>query len=68
MLLGRAQADDPDGIVVGAFGEHQHMHAGLDQADGDEAGFAMVEPVIVAFQCRISVETGRRSQGNAMLD
>jgi hypothetical protein len=67
MFLRQAQADDPDGVVVGAFGEDHHVKAGIDLADADKANFAIVETIVIALERRVPIEGDRRLQRDAVL-
>lgn len=62
MFLRRAQANDTNSVVIRACGKDHHKKAGIDQPDGDEADFSIVEPVILALQRRVLIEAGRLLQ------
>lgn len=50
VLFCRSKADDPNGVFVRTFGEDHDEQRIIDQTDGNEANFAIVEPVILPFQ------------------
>lgn len=67
MFLCRSQADHANRVVVRSFGENHHMEARIDQTDGNDADFAIVEPVILSLKRRIPIEPLGFLEGNAML-
>ena len=66
MFFRRAQADNTNSVIVRAFGENHHVKAGINQPDGDKADFAIIEPVVFAFERGIPVKVVSRPQGNAV--
>lgn len=66
-FLGQAQADYPNGVFVSTFGEHQNVQAVLDQSDRDKSGFAIIEPVVLAFERCVPVDVSRSRERDAML-
>lgn len=67
MFLRRAQANDTNSVIIRAFRENHHIKAYINQPDGDETDFSIIEPVILALERCIPIKAGRRCQGNAML-
>ena len=67
MFFRRAQANDANSVVVGAFRENHHIKACINQPDGDKAGLSIIEAVIFAFERGVPLKVGRRPQRNAVL-
>lgn len=67
MFLRRAQADDTNSVVIGAFGKDHYIEIGTDQPDSDEADFSVIEPVVLALQRCVPFEAGCLLQRNTVL-
>lgn len=67
MLFRRAQTDRANRVVMGAFGEDQHMQAITDQSHGDKPDLSVIEAVILALKGRVSIEPLRGSQRHTVL-
>jgi hypothetical protein len=67
MFLRRAQADDTNSVIIRTFGEDHHIKAGINQPDGDEADFAVIEPVVFAFERGVPLKVCCGPLGNAVL-
>lgn len=59
MLFGGAQADRTHRILLGAFGEHEHMQTIADPAQRHEPDFTIIEAIVLALQRRDPVKPFR---------
>ena len=67
MFFRWAEADDTNSVIIRTFGEDHHIKAGINQPDGDEADFAIIEPIVFAFECGVPLKVCCGLQGNAVL-
>ena len=67
MFFRRSKADDANAFVVSSFGENHYVKPRVYQADGDKAGFSIIEPIIFALYRGVPIKACRRLQGNAVL-
>ena len=56
MLLRPSQADDPNRVFTGAFGEHHHVQTVPDQAERNEPPFAIIETVVFSFKRGVPIK------------
>jgi hypothetical protein len=54
-----SQADDADGVFIGALCENHHKEAAIDHSDSNEAHLTIIEPVVFAFECGVPIEPDR---------
>jgi hypothetical protein len=56
MFLCRAQADHANSVIIRTFCKGDHKKPHIDQPNGDEADFAVIEPIIFALKRCVPIE------------